>query len=153
MRFETFLLWPVLAGLAACSPSQDWRDVALEVPGLKAQLPCKPDRTTREVPLGQRMVPLQVAGCESGSAMLTLTGGQDESVTSTMTVNFLRPAGANPVLAEARVIKRGKRMVYGDVTIRAAEREVKQAKARTHAEAAAEQVGGRHADAPHQGWR
>lgn len=73
MRFDSFLLWPVLAGLAACSPSQDWRDVALEVPGLKAQLPCKPDRTTREVPLGQRMVPLQVAGCESGSAMLTLT--------------------------------------------------------------------------------
>ena len=53
------------------------------------------------------------------AALLSLTEGRDESVTSTMTVNFLRPAGAVPVLAEARVVKRGRRMVFGEIILRA----------------------------------
>ena len=52
------------------------------------------------------------------AALLSLTEGRDESVTSTMTVNFLRPLGARPVLAEARVLKRGRRMVFGEVLMR-----------------------------------
>ena len=52
------------------------------------------------------------------AALLSLTGGRDESVTSTMTVNFLRPLGARPVLAEARVVKRGRRMVFGEILMR-----------------------------------
>ncbi|MBL6455082.1 PaaI family thioesterase [Belnapia sp. T6] len=53
------------------------------------------------------------------AALLSLTEGRDESVTSTMTVNFLRPAGSGPVLAEARLVKRGKRMVFGEILLRA----------------------------------
>ncbi len=53
------------------------------------------------------------------SALLGVTGGRDESVTSTMTVNFLRPFAPGPVLAEARLLKRGKRMVFGEVLLRA----------------------------------
>jgi uncharacterized protein (TIGR00369 family) len=53
------------------------------------------------------------------AALLSVTEGRDESVTSTMTVNFLRPAGAVPVLAEARLVKRGRRMVFGEITLRA----------------------------------
>jgi uncharacterized protein (TIGR00369 family) len=53
------------------------------------------------------------------AALLSMTEGRDESVTSTMTVNFLRPVGAVPLLAEARLIKRGKRMVFGDILLRA----------------------------------
>jgi uncharacterized protein (TIGR00369 family) len=53
------------------------------------------------------------------AALLSVTGGKDESVTSSMTVNFLRPAGSGPVLAEARIVKRGKRMVFGDIMLRA----------------------------------
>ena len=40
--------------LSACSPEQNWREVGFEGAALKAQLPCKPDRTTRSVPLGGR---------------------------------------------------------------------------------------------------
>lgn len=58
--------------LSACSPDQNWRDVALEGSALKVQLPCKPDRTTRSVPLGGVPVDLQVVGCESGSAMVAV---------------------------------------------------------------------------------
>jgi uncharacterized protein (TIGR00369 family) len=53
------------------------------------------------------------------AALLSLTGARDDSVTSTMTVNFLRPAGSGPVLAEARIVKRGKRMLFGEILLRA----------------------------------
>ena len=58
--------------LCACSPDQNWRQVTFDGTSLKAQLPCKPDRTTREVPLGGVPVRLSVAGCESGGAMLAV---------------------------------------------------------------------------------
>ncbi len=54
-------------------------------------------------------------------ALLTTTQGRDNSVTSTMNVNFLRPAGPGPLVATARVVKAGKRMVYGEVLIGAEE--------------------------------
>jgi uncharacterized protein (TIGR00369 family) len=53
------------------------------------------------------------------AALLGVTGGRDESVTSTVTVNFLRPFAPGPVVAEARLLKRGKRMVFGEVLLRA----------------------------------
>jgi len=53
------------------------------------------------------------------AALLSTTGGRDDSVTSSMTVNFLRPAGSGAVLAEARVVKRGRRMVFGEILLRA----------------------------------
>lgn len=55
------------------------------------------------------------------AALLGVTAGRDESVTSTMTVNFLRALPPGPVLAEARILKRGKRMVFGEVLLRAAD--------------------------------
>lgn len=70
MRF--FLMLALAALLAACSPEQNWRQVTFEATSLKVQLPCKPDRTTREVPLGGMPVQLSVAGCESGQAMLAV---------------------------------------------------------------------------------
>ncbi len=65
-------LAPCLLALAACSPEQNWRQVNFDGASLRGQLPCKPDRTVREVPFGGVPVPLQVAGCESGDAMLVL---------------------------------------------------------------------------------
>ena len=75
MRIHSTALVASLVGvltLSACSPAQNWRDVAFEGSALKAQLPCKPDRTTRSVPLGGVPVDLQMAGCESGTAMVAL---------------------------------------------------------------------------------
>ena len=88
MRIHFSALLASLLGaltLSACSPAQNWRDVAIEGSALKAQLPCKPDRTTRSVPLGGVPVDLQVVGCESGSAMVAvmtaaLPVGADASV-------------------------------------------------------------------------
>ncbi len=71
MRFSLFLTIVTVA-LTACSPEQNWRQITFESTALRAQLPCKPDRTTREVPLGGVPVQLAVAGCESGGAMLAV---------------------------------------------------------------------------------
>lgn len=58
--------------LTACSPALNWRDITLEGTQLRLQLPCKPDRTRRSVPLGGTPVELQVAGCEAGEAMVAV---------------------------------------------------------------------------------
>ena len=58
--------------LGGCSPEQNWREVGFEGASIKVQLPCKPDRTTRSVPLGGVPVDLQVVGCESGDAMVAV---------------------------------------------------------------------------------
>jgi hypothetical protein len=71
-RMRIFLMLALAACLAACSPEQNWRQITFEGTNLKAQLPCKPDRTTREVPLGGAPVQLAVAGCESGNAMVAV---------------------------------------------------------------------------------
>ena len=68
------LLRPIaawLAGaalLAACTPTLNWRDVRLESSRVVALLPCKPDQTTRSVPLGGVPTDLSVIGCEAEGA-------------------------------------------------------------------------------------
>ena len=52
------------------------------------------------------------------AALLGMTGGKDESVTSTLTANFLRPVGPGPTIAEARILKRGRRNLFGEVLLR-----------------------------------
>ncbi|PUE09528.1 hypothetical protein B9Z51_11795 [Limnohabitans sp. T6-5] len=62
----------VAVALSACSPEQNWREVSFDGTSVKAQLPCKPDRTTRSVPLGGVPLDMQVVGCESGNATLAV---------------------------------------------------------------------------------
>jgi hypothetical protein len=65
------LIMAALAGLlalAACSPTLNWREVRSEATGLKALLPCKPDKATRTVAMGGRQLGLEAIGCEAGGA-------------------------------------------------------------------------------------
>ena len=52
----------------ACSPTFNWREVGVEATGLKAMLPCKPDKGSRTVPMAGRDVELHVLGCDTGGA-------------------------------------------------------------------------------------
>ncbi|MGX9962630.1 PaaI family thioesterase [Roseomonas sp. F4] len=52
-------------------------------------------------------------------ALLSLTEGRDESLTASLAISFLRRPPATAVLAEARVIKRGRTLSYGEVMLRA----------------------------------
>jgi hypothetical protein len=83
MRLNSLVALGLCVGLAACSPELNWRDIGFEGARLKAQLPCKPDRTTRQVAMGSSSVPLQVAGCPSAGAMLAV-------------MTTLAPVGSDP---------------------------------------------------------
>jgi len=52
------------------------------------------------------------------AALLTLTGGRDESLTANLSITFLRAPKPLAVLGEARVIRRGRTLSYGEVTMR-----------------------------------
>lgn len=62
-------------GLVACSPTFNWREVRAESVPLKAMLPCKPDKTSRTVPMAGRQVELKVLGCEAGGATFAVLTG------------------------------------------------------------------------------
>ena len=70
--------FPALAAavaLAACSPTFNWREIRVDAAGLKARLPCKPDRGARPVPMAGRQVQLQVLGCDAGGATFAILTG------------------------------------------------------------------------------
>ncbi|NBX90215.1 MAG: hypothetical protein EBQ86_09000 [Betaproteobacteria bacterium] len=54
----------------------NWRELGLEGTELKVQLPCKPDRTSRQVRMGADDVQLNVAGCEAQGAVWAVMTGQ-----------------------------------------------------------------------------
>lgn len=52
-------------------------------------------------------------------ALLSLTDGKDESLTANLSITFLRAPTPRAILAEARVIKKGRTLSYGEVLLRA----------------------------------
>jgi uncharacterized protein (TIGR00369 family) len=53
------------------------------------------------------------------AALLSLSGWRDESLTASLSITFLRPPGHAAIIAEARVIKSGRTLSYGEVLLRA----------------------------------
>jgi hypothetical protein len=60
-----------MVALSACSPALNWRQVQLHA--LKATLPCKPDTATRQAPLGDAPLDLQMMGCEAEGALFAVS--------------------------------------------------------------------------------
>lgn len=75
LRAATAVLTSACA-LAACSPTFDWREVRVEGTGLKAMMPCKPDKGARTVPMAGLDVTLEVRGCDTGGATFALLSAQ-----------------------------------------------------------------------------
>jgi hypothetical protein len=55
-----------LAGLMACTPQWDWRDVRPEGTGLVAQLPCRPSAHARKLPLAGQTREVHLLSCQVG---------------------------------------------------------------------------------------
>ena len=64
---------PLLLALAACSPTLNWRSVAVTGTPLTALLPCKPDHAVRDVDWGAGQVPLAMLGCQAGGATYAIS--------------------------------------------------------------------------------
>ncbi|MBK6615192.1 hypothetical protein [Ottowia sp.] len=118
------------AGLAACTPALNWREVRLEPVTAVALLPCKPDRVMRRVPLGGVPTDLAVAGCEAdgvtfavmaasvpaGRAPDELLAGWQQATLANMQAaeagiarQPFRPAGGLPLAHAQRVGAPGRR--------------------------------------------
>jgi len=67
-RHTAVVLTALGLAAAACSPVFNWRETSIDGADLVALLPCKPDRASRDLPLGAESVHLTMAGCEAGDA-------------------------------------------------------------------------------------
>jgi hypothetical protein len=72
MRVQRFCLVCLMLLVAACSPTFNWRDVSLDGAPLRAQLPCKPERAERQVPLTASGTVLRLVSCEAGGLTFAL---------------------------------------------------------------------------------
>jgi len=70
------LVLTVMALLAACSPTLNWREVRPEGTRLALLLPCKPDKAQKTVPLGGPATPLSMLGCDAGGATFAVAVAQ-----------------------------------------------------------------------------
>lgn len=57
------LLLVALAGLVACTPALNWREIQPEGSELFALFPCKPERFARSVPLAGAKVEMRMSSC------------------------------------------------------------------------------------------
>jgi uncharacterized protein (TIGR00369 family) len=57
------------------------------------------------------------------AAVLSCVGNEPLTVTTDMTIHFLRRAPPGELIAEARVLKAGRQLLHGDIVIRSAHRE------------------------------
>lgn len=62
------LVGVLVAGLVACSPAFNWRDVQPDNTALSLLLPCKPDVAQQTVPMGGMSTLLTVMGCDAGGS-------------------------------------------------------------------------------------
>ncbi len=109
-----------IAGLVACSPALNWRAVQLQ--GLTAMLPCKPDRAQRNVQLGAAEVGMEMAGCEADGALYAISHTR---VDSALRADAARAAWRQQTLATMRaasVQETPLRMLSTDEPLRTAQR-------------------------------
>ncbi len=57
-----------LAGLAACNPTFNWRDVRPDGTQLALLMPCKPDKAQKTVPMAGQPTELMLLSCDAGGA-------------------------------------------------------------------------------------
>ena len=70
-----FLIYAVfaLAGLSACNPTFNWRDVRPEGTRLAALMPCKPDKAQRTVPMAGQQTELNLLSCDAGGVTFAVS--------------------------------------------------------------------------------
>ena len=64
MRFLIYAV-PALAGLVACNPTFNWRDVRPDGTRVAVLMPCKPDKAQRTVPMAGQPTALNLLSCDA----------------------------------------------------------------------------------------
>lgn len=63
MRRNALIAVSLAAGMAACAPAFDWRNVQSADGAIELQFPCKPTSRTRQVTQGDGSVPMTMMSC------------------------------------------------------------------------------------------
>lgn len=75
---------------------------------------------------------LSVADIAINIAVATTFEGDERTVTVSLSMQFLAPAGTEDVEAEGRVIRRGRKLAFGECVLYAGGREIARAQATCH---------------------
>lgn len=98
--------------------AEAWQVEVLEAQGgtARLRLPPRPDLLR---PGGTISGPalMGLADMAMWAALLSLTGGEDRSLTADLSIHFLRRLAPGPVVAEARLLKPRGRFLYGEVLV------------------------------------
>ena len=65
IRFSIYAVF-ALAGLTACNPTFNWRDVRPDGTRLSLLMPCKPDKAQKTVPMAGQPTELMLLSCDAG---------------------------------------------------------------------------------------
>lgn len=86
-----------VAGLAACTPALDWRELRPDGGALRLQFPCKPQKLDRRVDLGGVPVPMSLLACRAQNLVFGLARADvgDPSRVGGALQALLRSAEAN----------------------------------------------------------
>ena len=70
-----FLIYAVLAlaGLVACNPTFNWRDVRPDGTRVAVLMPCKPDKAQRTVPMAGQPTALNLLSCDAGGVTFAVS--------------------------------------------------------------------------------
>ena len=70
-----FLIYAVLAlaGLVACNPTFNWRDVRPDGTRVAVLMPCKPDKAQRTVPMAGQPTALSLLSCDAGGVTFAVS--------------------------------------------------------------------------------
>jgi len=66
----------LLLCLSACTPSFNWREVAINPPGMSVLMPDKPAEMSRKLVLGEHSINMHMTGARVDERMFTVTVGQ-----------------------------------------------------------------------------
>lgn len=93
----------VALGLAACTPTFNWRQWRQDGTPLVALMPCKPDQATRPIPLSGAPAELHMASCEAGGLTYALAWAEagDASRAAELWAQWPRAALASVRATEA----------------------------------------------------
>ena len=80
-RMNTRFVWPragrcamlLASGLAACTPTYDWRETKAPGAAVVAMFPCRPDRFSRPVQLAGARVQMLLLSCSAGDTTFALS--------------------------------------------------------------------------------
>lgn len=114
-----------LFGACACAPSYNWRDVPVGEAGLRALLPCKPDRGERTVDLGGQPLRIGMLGCEAGGAMFAVAhadvpaGLSPDALLAAWRAATLAAMQAPPATATVPFVPAGALALSGSVRLQA----------------------------------